>query len=117
MNRIKLKRNYEGIPDNTQDDKISLDDLIDILGFGKFQFFILAVSAILWLSDGVEIMLLSILGPVLQCEWQLESWQEALISTAVFGGIIIGSPLCGWFADTHGRKKVNYSILISQFSP
>ena len=112
MNRLKEKKDYEQIPYITKEDKISLDDLIDTLGFGKFQLFILVVSGILWLSDGIEIMLLSILGPVLKCEWELESWQEALISTAVFAGIILGAPFCGWFADVHGRKKVLYSILM-----
>ena len=106
MNKINQKKNYERILDKTEDNKISLDDLIDAFGFGKFQLFILVASGILWLSDGIEIMLLSILGPVLMCEWRLESWQEASISTAVFAGIILGSPFFGWFADVYGRKKV-----------
>ncbi len=106
MNRTDKKKNYERIPDNTKDDKISLDDMIDTLGFGKFQLFILVVSGILWLSDGMEVLLMSILGPVLKCEWRLESWQEALITTANLAGIILGSPFCGWFADVYGRKTV-----------
>ena len=106
MDRINEKKNYEQILDKTEDDKIFLDDLMDDLGFGKFQIFIIIVCGILWLSDGMEMMLLSILGPILMCEWQLQPWQEALISTAVFAGLILGSPFFGWFADVYGRKKV-----------
>ena len=29
----------------------------------------------------MEIMVLSILGPVLLCEWNLQTWEEALITT------------------------------------
>ena len=33
------------------------------------------------LSDGLEVLLVSVLGPVLLCEWQLHPWQEAFITT------------------------------------
>ncbi len=33
------------------------------------------------ISDGMEIMVLSILGPVLLCEWNLSTWQEAFLTT------------------------------------
>ena len=33
------------------------------------------------LSDAMEVMLLSVLSPILQCEWNLETWEEAFISS------------------------------------
>ena len=60
------RKNYEGTQDETEDDKISLDEVVNQFGFGKFQFFIIIVCGILWLSDGMEIMLLTILGPILR---------------------------------------------------
>ena len=33
------------------------------------------------LSDAMEAMLLSVLSPILQCEWNLETWEEAFISS------------------------------------
>ncbi len=103
MEDYKERSCYESIQEGP-DDSISLDAIFDEFGFGRFQFFIIIVCGILWLSDGMEMMLLSILGPILQCEWHLIPWQEAFVTTAVFAGILIGSPFFGWFSDVYGRK-------------
>ncbi len=66
MDKMNGRKNYEGTQDETEDDKISLDEVVNQFGFGKFQFFIIIVCGILWLSDGMEIMLLTILGPILR---------------------------------------------------
>ena len=59
------------------------------------------------MADAFEIMLLSILAPELLCIWHLERWQEALITTIVFVGYLISSPLWGKFCDKFGRKTVS----------
>ena len=63
------------------------------------------------MTDAGELMLLSMLSPELHCKWHLQKWQQALITTIVFCGYLLGSPLWGKFADKFGRKKVsiNYS--------
>lgn len=33
------------------------------------------------MADAMEMMILAILSPALHCEWQLQGWQEALITT------------------------------------
>jgi len=33
------------------------------------------------MADAMEMMILSILSPALKCDWWLESWQQALITT------------------------------------
>jgi len=58
----------------------------------------------------MEIMVLSVLGPTLLCEWELELWQEAFLTTVVFLGFLIGSPIFGYCGDRFGRRK---SLLIS----
>ena len=59
------------------------------------------------MTDAGELMLLSMLSPELQCKWHLQKWQQALITTVVFIGYLIGSPLWGKFADQYGRKTVS----------
>ena len=66
MDRMNGRKNYAGTQDKTEDDKISLDEVVNQFGFGKFQLFIIILCGILWLSDGMEIMLLTILGPILR---------------------------------------------------
>ncbi|KAI0234006.1 hypothetical protein LSAT2_015819 [Lamellibrachia satsuma] len=60
---------------------------------------------IIWIADSMEIMVLNILGPVLMCQWRINSLEEALITTVVFGGYLIGSPVCGYIGDTYGRRS------------
>ncbi|KAG8010694.1 Synaptic vesicle 2-related protein [Nibea albiflora] len=56
------------------------------------------------LGDAMEMMLLSILGPQLHCEWKLPSFMVAIITSVVFAGMGIGSPVWGNIADMYGRK-------------
>jgi MFS family permease len=66
-----------------------------------------------WMSDAMEMMILSILSPALLCEWMLTGWQKALITTVSFIGMGISGSIWGKFSDLYGRKKVsNFSYLI-----
>ena len=86
------------------DTTIHISDAIETIGFGPFQVFFGLVAGIAWIADGMEIMVISILGPVLKCEWNIDVYQEAMLTTVVFFGILIGSPAIGWFADNFGRR-------------
>ena len=69
----------------------------------------------------MEVMLLSIISPVVACQWGLLSWKEAFIATvsqctsnvvsesvtqAVFIGFFLGGFIWGAIVDRVGRKKV-----------
>jgi hypothetical protein len=51
------------------------------MGFSRFQIKLSLVTGLAWMADSMEMMLLSILGPALLCEWSLKSWEAALITT------------------------------------
>lgn len=36
------------------------------------------------MADAMEMMILSILAPALHCDWLLNEWQKALITTVIF---------------------------------
>jgi len=52
----------------------------------------------------MEMMILSILVPALECEWELDELQSALVSTIVFCGMMISAPIWGKLSDFYGRK-------------
>uniref|UniRef100_A0A915KSU4 Major facilitator superfamily (MFS) profile domain-containing protein n=1 Tax=Romanomermis culicivorax TaxID=13658 RepID=A0A915KSU4_ROMCU len=56
------------------------------------------------MADAMEMMILSILSPALHCEWWLDSWQLALITTVVFCGMMLSSTMWGNITDKYGRK-------------
>ena len=96
---------------------ISVDEAIERIGFGRFQVFLLSICGLLTAFDAIEMLLLSVLGPAASCEWLLTSGQVAFITTAVFFGMLIGSPLWGRLADREGRWPILVitSIIIAYF--
>lgn len=83
----------------------TVDDAIEKLGFGPFQTMIFFFCGFLWLADAMELMILSILSPAVKCQWDLSSAEEAIITSVVFVGALIGSVFWGFVGDTYGRKK------------
>ncbi|CAH1801775.1 unnamed protein product [Owenia fusiformis] len=77
------------------------------------------------MADSMEMMILSILSPALHCAWGLSSWQQALITTVVFCGMMFSSGVWGKVCDQYGRKAelilcslfTFYFGFLSSFSP
>ncbi|XP_028273579.1 synaptic vesicle 2-related protein isoform X2 [Parambassis ranga] len=77
------------------------------------------------MADAMEMMILSILGPQLHCEWRLPGYKVAFITSVVFIGMGISSSVWGNFADKYGRKAglmlcmcwAVYYGLLSAFAP
>ncbi|CAB4272108.1 unnamed protein product [Prunus armeniaca] len=61
------------------------------MGFGKFQILVLAYAGMGWISEAMEMMLLSFVGPAVQSAWGLSSQQESFITSVVFAGMLVGA--------------------------
>ena len=83
----------------------TVDEAIEMLGFGPFQVLITVFSGLLWLADAMELMLLSVLSPAVKCNWSLTPAEEATITSIVFVGFLIGGVFWGTACDFIGRKK------------
>ncbi|XP_062291140.1 synaptic vesicle 2-related protein [Scomber scombrus] len=89
---------------NKTEETFTLDEALEAVGFGKFQWKISLLTGLSWIGDAMEMMILSILGPQLHCEWRLPSYKVALITAIVFVGTGISSPVWGKVSDKYGRK-------------
>lgn len=47
----------------------TLEECINTIGLGKFQWRLIAILGFCSMADAVEMMLLAILGPALTCYW------------------------------------------------
>lgn len=47
----------------------SLEDCINHIGLGKYQWRLISILGFCTMADAVEMMLLAILGPALTCYW------------------------------------------------
>ncbi|XP_077459695.1 synaptic vesicle 2-related protein-like isoform X2 [Stigmatopora argus] len=90
---------------NVASGTFTLDEGLDALGFGSFQWKLLFVTGFSWVADAMEMMILSILGPQLHCDWRLSGYKVALITSVVFAGMGLSSSLWGNLSDKYGRKK------------
>ncbi|XP_065106201.1 synaptic vesicle 2-related protein-like [Paramisgurnus dabryanus] len=103
----------------------SVEDAVEAIGFGKFQWKLSLITGIAWMADAMEMMLLSIVAPQLRCDWRLSSWKVAFITAVVFIGMMVSSSLWGNISDKYGRKVclvlcmlwTLYFGLLSAFAP
>jgi MFS family permease len=98
--------------------------IIDSFGMGKLQWGVVINSGFNRASVSMAIVMMSFLGPLVQCEWQMSSLSLAILNSAVPIGILIGSPILGFLGDKFGRKPmlvvasgmVAYFNLLSAFT-
>ncbi|GMT21225.1 hypothetical protein PFISCL1PPCAC_12522, partial [Pristionchus fissidentatus] len=82
----------------------TVDDAVETLGFGRFQLKLSVLAGLAWMADAMEMMLLSLLTPALICEWGITSFEQALVTTCVFCGMMLSSTFWGRICDRIGRK-------------
>ena len=82
------------------------------------------------LSDAMEVMLLAVLSPIIKCDWELDRWQQAMLTSVsrqyliikchtpfiitfssmhmqvVFVGFFFGGLSWGFLTDAVGRRMV-----------
>nr|XP_018673260.1 synaptic vesicle 2-related protein [Ciona intestinalis] len=89
---------------NLTEDTFTVEEAVEAIGFGRFQWILSMLTGCAWMADAMELMILSIISPQLKCEWRLYSYEEALITTVVFVGMMLSSSMWGNICDRYGRK-------------
>ncbi|KAJ8434477.1 hypothetical protein Cgig2_012111 [Carnegiea gigantea] len=83
----------------------TLDEALLSVGFGKFQYFVFAYAGMGWISDAMEMMLLSFVGPAARSQWSLSAQQESLVTSVVFIGMLESISVCsnGYVGSTSAK--------------
>lgn len=82
----------------------SLDNVLDAIGVSWFQIRLLCLCGLMFMTDAMEVTLLSFLSICAGVTFDLNDAQIASISSAVFAGQICGSLFWGPVADRYGRR-------------
>ncbi|XP_039716674.1 putative transporter SVOPL isoform X3 [Pteropus medius] len=124
---ISLRKLSQGSPEPQLKEQktFTVEDAVETIGFGRFHIALFLIMGSTGVAEAMEIMLIAVVSPVIRCEWQLENWQVALVTTMVFFGYMIFSILFGLLADRYGRWKIllisflwgAYFSLLTSFSP
>mmetsp|Transcript_2053 Transcript_2053/g.3759 ORF Transcript_2053/g.3759 Transcript_2053/m.3759 type:complete len:497 (+) Transcript_2053:249-1739(+) len=82
---------------------LTMEDCINKVGFGRFQYRLVLICGFLIAADAMELMMLSFLAPSVQCEWGLSDIEVSSLTTVTFVGMMFGSYFFGALADKYGR--------------
>ncbi|XP_042259300.1 putative transporter SVOPL isoform X2 [Thunnus thynnus] len=110
---------------NKDDQTFTVEEAVETIGFGRFHILLFVIMGSSNIVEAMEIMLLAVVSPEIRCEWRLDDWQVALVSTMVFLGFMVCGVLAGYIADRYGRWKVvfggfvwsAYFSLLTSFAP
>ena len=87
------------------DDTFTITNVVNNIGFGRFQIILSFIVGLCWMADSMEMMILSILPLALHCEWGINQYRQAFLTTIVFIGMMISSTFWGKLSDRFGRKR------------
>ncbi|XP_013137631.1 PREDICTED: synaptic vesicle glycoprotein 2B-like [Papilio polytes] len=87
-------------------ENVPYEDALDMTGFGKFNYLMLALVGSIIMGMAYEIFSVSFLVTASACELDTVSSQQALIAGTPLVGIIASSHFWGYLADTKGRRKI-----------
>lgn len=82
------------------------DETMELIGAGRYQYFLLLVCGLSLMSVTIEALNPSFTMPFVKCDLQLTPAMEHIISSSGFVGLIVSSHMWGFLADTWGRVKV-----------
>ncbi|KAI3366581.1 hypothetical protein L3Q82_009195, partial [Scortum barcoo] len=90
---------------SSADETFTVEEAVETIGFGRFHILLFVIMGSSNIVEAMEIMLLAVVSPEIRCEWRLDDWQVALVSTMVFLGFMVCGVLGGYIADRFGRWK------------
>jgi len=83
---------------------LTIDEAIEEIGVGWFQYKLLAICGAGWAADAMEVIIIAFVIPAVIREWSLTSGQAGFIGTAIFLGMLAGAWFWGTISDYVGRK-------------
>jgi len=82
----------------------TVEQAIEDIGVGRFQYKLLAICGAGWAADAMEVIIIAFVLPSVIRQWQLSTAQAGYMGTAIFIGMLIGAWFWGTITDRIGRK-------------
>ena len=73
----------------------SVDEAISLIGTGCFQFKLILITGLLWSTEAIEMMIITILQPIIIEIWNLDELRKGSLALCVFVGMLFGTFLLG----------------------
>jgi MFS transporter, putative metabolite:H+ symporter len=85
---------------------VSVDDALETIGVGPFQYRLLAIFGLVWAADAMQVLAIGFAAPSLAASFGLTIPQAIQAGTIFFLGMLVGAWGFGRLADRIGRRKV-----------
>ena len=82
------------------------------LGFGPFQYKLMAISGAGWLTDTLWNIALADSLPYLEADFGLNGFLKGLLGSLIFVGGALGAVVWGGYSDTRGRRQTFFNTLL-----
>lgn len=92
--------------------KADFEQAIELAGYGKFHYLLLAICGLVSTSEEMDVISMSFILPSAQCDLDLNTQTKGWLNSIIFIGMMVGAYVWGSIADTMGRKKVLIVISI-----
>ena len=83
----------------------SIDDILDDIGLRLFHLKVILILGLLYITDSLEVSMLSIILPSIKSQWNISSFLAGVLTISISAGMIVGSWFWGWVCDKYGRKR------------
>ena len=91
----------------------NFDDVLDQrVGYGKYQIISLILISLVDFDDGVQLVLMPLIVPIVKQEWGLTITSVSVLTSIFYLGMCFGALITGKIADNHGRR---HSLVHSSF--
>ncbi|XP_025413829.1 synaptic vesicle glycoprotein 2A-like isoform X2 [Sipha flava] len=81
-----------------------------MVGIGRFHHCLLSICGSLYLANAISVTSLSLVLPLAQCDFHMTSAHKGVLNGALMTGMVVGSFIWGYVADTKGRR---YTLVVS----
>lgn len=106
LTELKVEEAENLYSSSNSDLLFTVDEAIEVVGFGWFQWKVLFLTGAIWAADAMEIMFISFIIPVLREHWSLEAPWDSMIGVLIFTGMFFGAFWWSYLADRNGRRSV-----------
>lgn len=84
----------------------NVDDAVEAIGLGRFQWRLLGINGLVWAGDAMEIIAIGFILPSIIATFGISAAQAGLVGSLFFAGMLFGAWGFGALADRVGRRRV-----------
>ncbi|EDW30622.1 GL26881 [Drosophila persimilis] len=94
------------LPEPTSPIVANFERAIELCGYGKFHYILLAICGLVSTSEEMDVISMSFILPSAECDLDLNTETKGWLNSIIFIGMMVGAYFWGSIADSFGRKKV-----------